>query len=166
MGIRDDLKRAWTNLLNMDDWFAGSGRHERVEHIAKQRDYYNGDQDRQIVVKPNQRDYNMVVNFTGLIVERGVSMLLGGGVEFDMPGADTKVDPATGKKTEVNPVQDFIDEVWDANKKDILLHKTAQFGGVNGTPYIKLQPEGVESRMRENVMLTRIIPLDPLYMRG
>jgi hypothetical protein len=141
------------NLIHLDEWLSNPATRERVEHIAKQRDYYNGDHDRQVIVKPNQRNYNMTVNYTGLIIERGVSMLLGEGIEFDLEGEDE------------TPEQALINETWDANKKDILLHKQAQFGGISGTCYVKLQPDGVESRMSDNKLLVRIIPLDPLYMR-
>lgn len=163
MGFLDTAKRIITNLTYLDEFF-DSSRRERLMDNATQRDYYMGHQRRQLKVKPGQSDDNLVLNYSGLIVDRGISMLLGQGVEFDLPGDPTEVtNPETGEVEMVDPDnQRYIDAIWRWNKRDILLHKAAQFGGVNGTCYIKLQPDYFEDP--DFGPLPRLIPLDPLYM--
>ena len=117
------------------------------------RDYYRGAQRKQLTVRSGQADDNIILNFVGLVVDRGISMLLGNGIEFDM-----------GEEDEGVPVQEFIDEIWQANKRDILLHKVAQYGATIGTCYLKILPEGAESRENENKMVARLVPLDPMLM--
>jgi len=152
MGFIDNVKTAWQNLLTMDDYF-NDERRQRLERQATLRDYYKGVHRKQMKVRTGQADDNISLNFVGLVIERGISMLLGEGIEFDMGGEDDEDER-----------QQYIDEVWRANRKDILLHKTAQFGGTLGTCYMKLLPDGLESRDNENKMVPRLVPLDPLLM--
>ena len=163
MGFWQDIRQAVYTLANLDEIFWSDGYQAKMQQQALQRDYFYGNQRKQIRVKPNQADDNITLNFIGLIVDRGVSMLLGQGIEFDLPG-EPEVD-AEGNKIE-QPNQQYIDEVWAANKVDILLQKAAQFGGVHGTVYLKVIPEGtgVESAAIPGHILPRLIVLDPVFM--
>jgi hypothetical protein len=163
MGILSNVRRFFNNIVLMDEWL-DEGRRERLNSYATQRDYYVGNHRQQLKVKANAPDDNLVLNFSGLIVDRGVAMLLGQGLTFDLPGdAVVMVNPETGKSERVDPEnQRYVDAVWAANKKDILMQKTAQFGGVNGTCYFKLQPDYHASE--EYGSLPRLIALDPIYM--
>jgi hypothetical protein len=145
MSLFTDIKRAWNNLLSIDSWQDTPYR-ERMESYDLRYDYYGGSHRRQMKVKPNQPDDNTSANFVGLTVDRSVSMLLGGGIEFDL---------------ENQAAADYLAEVWEANKKDILLHKAAQHAAISGTGYVKIIPEGVESRQTEGRMLPRLVALDP-----
>ncbi|RLC33522.1 hypothetical protein DRH14_04750, partial [Candidatus Shapirobacteria bacterium] len=82
------------------------------------------------------------MNFSGLVIERSLSLLLGGGVEFDLD--DT-------------PEEEYINEVWEANKQSILMHKLGQFGGASGTMYLKIMPDEIDG-------MPRLMPLDPIWM--
>jgi len=151
MGFLDDLKtrvRGWFGIDEMLD----EAMRKRYDRNALLRDYYRGIHRKQLTVRSGQADDNITLNYLGLVVERGISMLLGQGVEFDM-GED-----------EGGPRQEFIDEIWSANKRDILLHKVAQYGGSLGTCYLKILPEAIESREDENKLVARLVPLDPLLM--
>ena len=77
-------------------------------------------------------------------------MLMGGGVTFDLPG-------------EGESEQDIIiNTVWDANRKDILLHDLAQFGSIYGTPAIKIIPDG---KVGINGKVThRLVALNPFNL--
>jgi len=127
MGITDfvqTFKQAFWNLANLDR-IMDAAYQERLDTYGLQRNYYAGNHRRQLKVRTGQADDNLAVNFTQLIIDRGVSMLLGEGIEFDLPGeADAEGNP--------QPNQAYIDRVWKANRKDILMHKTAQFGGWHG----------------------------------
>lgn len=163
MGFIDNLKRMVTNVLYMDEWF-DNARRERLMRNANQRDYYLGAHEQQLATKRNQPDDNLTLNFAGLIVDRGITLLLGQGIEFDLPGdAEDYENPETGEVETVDPDnQRYIDAVWRVNKKDILLQKTAQFGGINGTGYLKIIPEYYPDE--EYTSLPRLVALDPLYM--
>jgi len=165
MSFFTDLREAVRNLALLGDVLQGE-RRARFERAATEREYYEGDHRQQLVVKQGQANDNITANFTGLVVDRGISMLLGQGVTFDLPGDPVRTnDPQTGVVIqEDQPNQAYIDEVWEANKRDILLHKLAQFGGMHGTPYLRIYPDGVESRTEENKLVPRLVPLDPAYM--
>ena len=49
-------------------------------------------------------DDAIIVNFIGLLVDRSVAMLFGKEPQFDLPGESDA------------PVQQYIDEVWNANR--------------------------------------------------
>jgi len=107
--------------------------------------YYEGKQ--ALPLKVRSHDFNVITNHAKTIVDRTVSMLLGGGVEFDLPGeADTAQDK-------------LINLIWDANKKNVLLHDLVQFGSIYGTPFIKIVPGGKTSLT--GVVTDRLVALNP-----
>jgi hypothetical protein len=151
MSILDQWRnKFWSWLLPED--FMDTLKQERFAKYNRHYSYYIGEQLRYIKVKPEQPDDNIISNFAGLTVDRSVSMLVGGGIEFDMPG------------DEGAPQQEYINEVWEANKLQILTHKAAQHAGIAGTGYIKIIPDGVESKQRDDKLLPRLVALDPRYM--
>jgi hypothetical protein len=113
MGFWQDIRQAIYTLANLDEIFYSVGYQERIKQDALQRDYTYGNQRRQLKVKTNQADDNITLNYIGLVVDRGVSMLIGQGVEFDLPGEPEK--DAEGNSVD-QPNQLYIDEVWAANK--------------------------------------------------
>lgn len=146
MGFITDLKRAWGNLLNMGEWYDAE-RRVRVERYATLSDYYIGAHRKQLRVREGQADDNIALNFAGLVVNRGVAMLLGDGLEFDLGGEDNL---------------EYIKAVWKANRKDILMQKLAQFGGIFGTSYVKILPDALTGA--DGQPLPRLMPLDPMLM--
>lgn len=114
-----------------------------------ERDYYQGDHRRQLKVREGQGDDNVFQNYTGLVIDRSASRMLRGGVEFKLPeGSDE--------------AQAYLEEVWDANNKDIFLHQCALHGGVFGTPYIKIIVDGKEY---EGKTYPRLVALYPEIVR-
>lgn len=123
------------------------------EGIATRRDYREGLQPRQLKVKPNQFDDNLTVNYTGLVVDRAVSMLLGEGVKFDLPGEGE------------TPESQYLDLVWKANKQQILLQGAATLAAESGTGYVKIIPGGLPyDDGGKVVMLPRLVVLDPMWL--
>ena len=109
MSMMDSVRTWLQGWLIGDDYF-NTGKRER---LAKQQEhylYYTGRQRLQIKTKPGQADDNMIHNYAMLIVNRSLSMLLGGGVSFDLEG---------------ELEQEYIDTVWEVNKSDILLNRAA-----------------------------------------
>jgi hypothetical protein len=109
--------------------------------------YYDGVHRRPLKITGLGKDYNVLTNHTKTIVDRSVSMLVGAGVEFDLPG-------------EGESEQDkIISLVWDANKKDVLLHDLVQFGSIYGTPAMKIVPNGKVAL--DGTVTDRLVALNP-----
>ena len=147
MSLIDGARDLLRNFLRLDE-LTDTVRIARLTQYQRLDDYYQGMHKRQLKVKPNQADDNLAMNFVGLAVERGISMMLKG-VKFEAPEEET---------------QAFLDEVWEANRKRILLHKACQNASVFGTGYLKMVPEGVESKQTDDKMMTRVVALDPRWM--
>jgi hypothetical protein len=120
-----------------------------VAQLSKSQKYYEGAQKQPLTVKRGQMDDNLVTNFIGLAIERATSLLFGGGVKFHAAAGPESAE------------QQYLDAVWNVNKKEILLHRTGNDGEIFGTAYYKIVPETIEY---QNVMLPRIVLLDPKLM--
>jgi hypothetical protein len=92
-------------------------------------------------------DDAIVVNFIGLQVDRSVANLFGKEPSFDLPGESD------------SPTQQFIDEVWRANRKQNLLKQVATYGAEAGTCYVKILPDGAVSK--QGALIPRLVVLDP-----
>jgi|WetSurMetagenome_2_1015567.scaffolds.fasta_scaffold08462_2 hypothetical protein len=103
------------------------GQPEREEKEERNQRYYKGYQDAQLKVTKGYDD-NLITNYSRLVIDRGVSMLMGHDVDFYPPDEQSK---------------EWLDLCWEANKKDICLHNMAKTGGIFGTPVVKIQPEGI-----------------------
>lgn len=113
--------------------------------------YYKGDHRAQLKVKVGTQDENIVQNFVGLAVDRSVSRLFRGGVKFNLPeGADAQ--------------QEYLDAVWDLNKKEIILYQVGLHGAVYGTTYFKICPDELTDPYTGKTF-PRLIPLDPEIIR-
>jgi hypothetical protein len=92
-------------------------------------------------------DDAIVVNFIGLLVDRSVAMLFGKEPQFDLPGESDA------------PTQQYIDEIWNANRKMQLLKRSAVYGAETGTCYVKILPDGAVNR--DGKLIPRLVVLDP-----
>jgi len=128
------------------DWILPPAYVARRKVISGYRAYRSGVQEKQLKTKPLQSDDNVTMNFDGLVIDRSVSMLFGKGVEFDY---------------ESDGVEEYLNTVWEANKKELLLHKIALTGSESGTWYIKIIPDGL---MYKGELLPRLVVLDPALM--
>lgn len=138
----------WNFLLPADMQFDPEWR-ARLERYQDYYDYYHGRHRRQLRTRDGQADDNLVENYISLVIARSISLLLGDGVSFELPDPDD---------------QAYIDEVFEANNKNITLYDAAENAAVYGTGFIKIKPFGVESKRRENIMLPRLVVLDPHWM--
>jgi len=161
MGLRQTIG----NVIN---WFLSSApdttTSERDRGYTVLRDYVRGDQRRPLKVRTGQADDNIILNFISLVVDRSVSMLFGGGIEFEFQ-FQKQTTIVGGEQVEPPSAQEaLLDETWDANKQQILLHNLAWLGSVYGTCYVKLMPEGIESRANPGKKLTRLVRQNPRQM--
>lgn len=116
---------------------------DRSYSMAARRDYRLGAQKRFLRKTREGFDDNVIGNFLGLAIDRGVSLLFGKEVEFEW-GEDA--DEA---------VKEYIEGIWEANNKPILLHKLAMYGAEDGTVFVKLVPDYEKQ--------WRIIAQDPIF---
>src|SRR5258706_7191252 len=91
------------------------------------------------------------MNFIGLAVDRSVSRLYRGGIKFKLPEGSTAQ-------------QEYLDTVWDLNKKEIILYQAGLHGAVYGTPYFKIQPEELIDPYTGKEY-PRLVAIDPEVIR-
>lgn len=145
--VQRTMKQAISWAMQMSDDPYEKEYSRRALWQAYLIDYYNGVQKKSLKTSKEGVDFNVTVNLASLIVDRTVSMLFGGGIEF---------------KNDAKEVKDFLDTVWAANKKDILLHDFGQNGAVYGTLYAKILPD---DRMTDaNESTYGIVALSPINM--
>jgi hypothetical protein len=136
--------------MQMAQWIAGYLQTPREKVFDFVRGYYTGDHPAQLKIKTGQADDNVTLNWIGLAIDRAVSMLIGDGVKFDVPeGAEAQ--------------QEYIDAVWDGNKREILMHEIALDGAAFGTPFIKIVSDGITDPFT-GVTIPRLVLLDPKFM--
>lgn len=158
MTIRESVRTWLINLLDINDLTDTAARN-RIERLAELRSYYDGLHKAQLKVKPGKFDDNLTVNLVGLIVDKAVSALVGDpadgqGLTWTFPSeAMTKGD----KEITVVPKQiQWLSAQWEANHREIFLHKNALSGAESGYPCVKLVPDG-----QGNI---RLINLNPLLL--
>jgi len=139
MSIFDNIRDGVRNWLGFDGI-----TDERAKRIERNRAYAAGRQKHTLIVSPGKTDDNVIINIIGLIVDRWVSWLFGKDIEFDLPGDDTSKE------------QEYIDSVWDANHKSILLHKVGVNGSIAGTAFVKIVQNGVD--------LPKLVAVDPAFV--
>ena len=139
---------------NLNSWIRGrivgwlEGEHnpayaDRSGNMVDRRSYRLGLQKRFLRKTREGFDDNVIGNFLGLALDRSISLLFGKEVEFEWE-EDVSED-----------VIDYIEGIWEANNKPILLHKLAMYGGEDGTVFVKLVPDAEKS--------WRILAQDPIF---
>jgi hypothetical protein len=113
-------------------------------------DFYTGNHPPELRVKEGQADDNVTMNWLGLAVDRGVSLLVGAGVEFEFP-------------EESEAQADYINQVWDVNKRGILLHEMVVDGSTLGTVFVKILPDALTDPYTGEAA-PRLVLLDPKLM--
>jgi hypothetical protein len=109
------------------------GRHnvlkERQRLINHALDAYHGRLIPPLRVRPGAPDDNVLVNTSGVIVDKGVSFLFGKGVKWAL-------DDNTETRSED---EKLLDATWDANGGEVILHNIATNAGITGHGFIKLR---------------------------
>lgn len=124
---------------------------DRKRHIKDAWKAYRGDFQKPLKVERDQPDDNVIVNFSGPIVDKGASWLFGQPVKIEV------VDDSGKDET---PLQDFVNGFWgDDDDKMALLSDDAQNGGVCGHAFMKLIPS------RGSMKYPRLVVLDPEIVR-
>jgi hypothetical protein len=143
-GVRDWVLAPLMARLSTED-------QGRVQTINRARQYRVGQQQEMLKVAPGQTNDNISLNYTGLSVDRSISLLFGKGVEFNLPGEGE------------TPEKKYLKAVLDANKQQILFHRLGLYGAEAGTVYIWFMPEGIIGR--DGKAYTRLVAVDPEYVK-
>jgi len=117
----------------------GQDEQSRVEVIRKRWEAYYGKMPAVLKVRPGQIDDNVRLNYARMIVDKGVSFLFGQEVEFEID------------ETAETSAEEWLDAVWQANRKMSLLQSAALIGGVTGHTFLKIIP---------NEPYPRLVPID------
>ncbi|MFQ5433980.1 MAG: phage portal protein, partial [Anaerolineae bacterium] len=107
-------------------------RRKRSEYITATWQYYRGEHRKPLTVKTGQPDDNVILNLSKKLVDTAVAMLFGREVKFELD------------QTGETEAEQYLNGVWQANRKRLLLNDIALNGYVTGHPVVRLapQPEG------------------------
>jgi hypothetical protein len=122
----------------------------QVKPIVQARAYRLGFYNPQLKVKLNQFDDNIGLNLAGLLVNRVVSQMLGGGFTLDFEG-----DTETAN-------EQYVNGVLEANKQEVLFHRAGVSASEAGTGYLLLIPDGVVGE--DGVIYPRLQLIDPAFV--
>lgn len=130
-------------------------RRERTEYIQATWEYYRGDHKKPLKVRANQPDDNIILNVSKILIERGISMLFGRGVEFQVG--------ERGENGEPSSEETYLDLVWnggrsESNLKQLQLNDISLNGYVTGLPAVRIREPMTDDQ------LPRIINLDPAML--
>lgn len=109
--------------------------------------YYDGEADPPLLVKPGDADDNVCVNFAQLIVDKGVEFLVGDGIGIDLGEENGESDPE----------DEYLETVWPEAQRCEDLIDLATNGGIFGHQWLKtsIQDDGNP----------KITVLDPMAMQ-
>lgn len=116
---------------------------QRQMRFKRAWDAYYGKLPKPLKVRLGQPDDNVQMNFSRVIVDKGVSFLFGQPITFEL-------NEDLGSE---NPAEEYLEDVWTANKQATLLQKLAMNGGVCGHTFMKIVVGATP--------LPRLIVLDP-----
>ena len=106
----------WMDKLAMN--IAGRINDDMAAHQSIQGKYYEGDHRLQLKTKGKEND-NIILNFIGTAVNRSVSRLWRGGVDFNLPNGTQQIEVNGEKQSIKSEQQEYIHTLWDLNKKEI-----------------------------------------------
>lgn len=122
----------------------------RAQEIAGRWHLYQGDHPDTLITQPGDPDDNVKVNLTGTIVDAGVDFLFGEDLTLEIQG-----DGATGADTRR---EDWVNHVWDTNRRMTLLQRLGLNGAVAGHAILKIQ---VDPNQPAPTTPPRLIAIDP-----
>jgi hypothetical protein len=100
----------------------------RAALMALLFDYYRGHHRRPLVVKANQADDNIILNYSRRVVDKGVAFLFGPDLTFEV-----------GDEGEESAADEWLARCWgpEETRRRTLLDLSVN-GGVTGTPFLRL----------------------------
>lgn len=109
---------------------------DRLEKFRRNWEIYYGKGQKPLKVAAGAADDNLRMNFGRMFIDKGVAFLFGKDVGFELAEGET------------TPEEDYLDQVWQANRKMSLLQKLATSGAVCGTAFVKIHwKPGMDPRL-------------------
>lgn len=142
----------WNNLLDKFSQKVASQVVDRinVQPIIEARAYRSGYYKPQLRVSGGQYDDNIGLNLAGLLVNRVVSQMLGGGFTLDFEGNTESEN------------ERYVNAVLEANRQEVLFHRAAVAASESGTGYLMILPNGVVGE--DGRIYPRLQLVDPLFV--
>jgi hypothetical protein len=133
----------------------------RRTEINRAWDYYDGKMPEPLKPDKTRVNDNVQVNLIEQLIDKGASALMGTdeigeieGLEFQIASDKEAEDSIADEDSEEsNPAQDYLDDLWRKNKKNILLHDIGVTGGIGGQMFVKIVPREGD--------IPRLVNLDP-----
>lgn len=109
---------------------------DRLTKFRNNWEIYYGKGKKPLKAEDDSGGDNLRLNFARMFVDKGVAFLFGKEVRFELTEGT------------ITPEEEWLDAVWQANRKMSLLQKLATSGAVCGTAFIKIhwQP-GIDPRL-------------------
>jgi hypothetical protein len=140
----------WDKLIDSISQRVADRISANVQPIVTARAYRSGYYKPQLKVASGQFDDNIGLNLAGLLVNRVVSQMLGGGFTFDFEGDTETVQ------------EQYVNAVLEANKQEVLFHRAGTTASEAGTGYLMILPGGVVGE--DGQVYPRLQLVDPLFV--
>ena len=130
----------------------------RLQRFAKARLAYDGQLlDPLLPTKgdPKGRD-NVKLNFSRLVVDIGVDFLFGVGLDFGKEQEEDATDEDTDVKPKTAPEDQWLEDAWGYNSKQLLLTDAGINGGICGHSFIRMAKPTDQTKG-----FPRLIVIDP-----
>lgn len=137
---------------------------------------YKGEHHKHLKPDGSGTDDNITINLVELLIDKGVSALVGTNDQGDIEGVTLDIVDEPGERGYEGPPPDYsapdqpqakspaqqaLDQVFEANRRDILLHNAILNGGVCGHVFLKVVPDGARDPQTGEKRLPRLINLNP-----
>lgn len=140
---------------------------------------YKGEHHKHLKPDGSGTDDNITINLVELLIDKGVSALVGTNDQGDIEGVTLDIVDEPGERgyegpppdaagaqnyapaQAKSPAQVALDQTWDANERDILLHNAIMNGGVCGHVFVKIVPDGATDPQTGVGGLPRLVNLNP-----
>jgi len=129
-------------------------RKARITAIDAAWKYYEGDHKKQLKVRPDRPDFNVILNLAGKAIDTMVAFI--GVPRFEVAGGFIREadDSGFGRATRKSREQEAVEAFWKQNRLDKKMVDIALSGFLAGHTFLRLIPQAP---------LPRIALLDPRF---
>jgi len=140
--------------------------------------YYRGEHAAPLRADSTKTNDNVVVNLVGMAVDKELSGMMGSDDQGDVQGVRFDIVDEAGERglletmlgalgmggeEQAHPEQQWLDMVWEANRRDVTLLTAFSNAAIAGHTFVKLLPSGaVHPVMGTDV--PRLVALNPYYV--
>jgi len=134
-----------------------SEQKDHIKRVQLLRKYYAGEHRKHLKRRMGPSgegpDDNLVINISRKVVNKGVAFLFGKPISWEIPeGIDGELSSAE------SPAEASLAEMWVSKEwQGQFLQEVAMNGGITGTAYVQLVPQGEEEP-------PRLVNLDPAFV--